>query len=94
LSPSTRTPRRDESGTKKEQGRRGHLEKDRAETFSLVLRNAPATFTTPQLRVLLRAFITCDLYGQRDEVARHDSGDDDDNRQGAEEILLSVADRL
>jgi ParB family chromosome partitioning protein len=48
----------------KEQARRRRLEKDRAETFSRILENAPPTFTAPQLRVLLRTFITCDLYGQ------------------------------
>jgi hypothetical protein len=54
----------------------------------------PANFTAPQLRVLLRAFITCDLYGQSDVVATHYAGEDDDNKQSSEEILLSVADRL
>jgi hypothetical protein len=44
--------------------------------------------------VLLRAFITCDLYGQSDVVAAHFAGEDDDNTQSSEEILLSVADRL
>jgi ParB family chromosome partitioning protein len=78
----------------KEQARRRRLEKDRAETFSRILENAPATFTAPQLRVLLRAFITCELYGQSDVVATHYAGEDDDNNQSSEEILLSVADRL
>jgi hypothetical protein len=44
----------------KEQVRRRHLEKNRAETFSRILENVPATFTAPQWRMLLRAFITCD----------------------------------
>jgi ParB family chromosome partitioning protein len=78
----------------KEQARRRRLEKDRAETFSRILENVPATFNAPQLRVLLRAFITCDLYGQSDVVAKHYAGEDDDNNQNSEEILLSVADRL
>jgi ParB family chromosome partitioning protein len=78
----------------KEQARRRRLEKDRAETFSRILKNVPANFTAPQLRVLLRAFITCDLYGQSDVVATHYAGVDDDNNQSSEEILLSVADRL
>ena len=68
--------------------------KDRAETFSRILDNTPATFTAPQLRALLRAFITCDLYGQSDVVATHYAGEDDDSNQSSEEILLSVADRL
>jgi ParB family chromosome partitioning protein len=78
----------------KEQARRRRLERDRAETFSRILENVPATFTAPQLRVLLRAFITCDLYGQSDVVAAHYAGDDDDNNQSSEEVLLSVADRV
>jgi ParB family chromosome partitioning protein len=77
----------------KEQARRRRLEKGRAETFRRILENVPASFTAPQLRVLLRAFITCDLYGQSDVVATHYAGEDDDN-QSSEEILLSVADRL
>jgi hypothetical protein len=44
--------------------------------------------------VLLRAFITCDLFGQCDVVATHYAGEDDENNQSSEEILLSVADRL
>jgi len=78
----------------KEQARRRRLEKDRAETFRRILENAPATVTAPQLRVLLRAFITCDPYGQSDAVAPHYAGEDDDNNQSSEEIPLSVADRL
>jgi ParB family transcriptional regulator, chromosome partitioning protein len=78
----------------KEQARRRCLEKDRTETFSRILQNVPATFTAPQLRVLLRAFITCDLYGQSDVVATHYAGEDDDNDHSSQEILLSVADRL
>jgi ParB family chromosome partitioning protein len=78
----------------KEQARRRRLEKDRAETFSCILENAPATFTAPQLRVLLRAFISCDLYGQSDVVATHHAGEDDDSNQSSGEILLAVADRL
>jgi ParB family transcriptional regulator, chromosome partitioning protein len=77
----------------KEQARRRRLEKERAETFSRILENAPVAFTAPQLRVLLRAFITCDLYGQGDVVATHYAGNDD-NEQSSEEILLSVADQL
>jgi ParB family transcriptional regulator, chromosome partitioning protein len=78
----------------KEQARRRRLEKDRAETFNRILENVPANFTALQLRVLLRAFITCDLCGQSDVVATHYAGEDDDNNQSSEENLLSVADRL
>ena len=48
----------------------------------------------PQLRVLLRAFITNDAYGYPDDVATYYVGDDENNQQSAEEIPLSVPDWL
>jgi hypothetical protein len=57
-------------------------------------RSPPPSCQAPHLRVLLRAFITCDLYGQSDVVATHYAGEDNDNNQSSEEILLSVANRL
>ena len=77
----------------KEQERRKRLMKRRAETFTRILENAPLTFTAPQLRVLLRAFITIDAYGYADDVATH-YVDNENHQQSAEELLLSVADRL
>ena len=44
--------------------------------------------------MLIRAFITCDLYGQSEVVATHYAGEEDNNNQSSEEILLSVANRL
>jgi hypothetical protein len=41
----------------KEQARRKRLMKQRAETLDHILDSAPATFTAPQLRVLIRALI-------------------------------------
>ena len=58
------------------------------------LRNAPPTLTAPQLRVLLRVFITIDAYSYSDDVATYYVGDDDNNQQSAEEIPLSVPDWL
>ena len=78
----------------KEQERRKRLMKRRSEIFTRILQNAPRTFTAPQLRVLLRAFITIDAHGYADDVATHYVDDHENNQQSAEEILLSVADRL
>jgi ParB family chromosome partitioning protein len=68
--------------------------KRRAETFDRILEYAPSTFTAPQLRVLLRALVTIDAYGYTDDVATHYVGNDENEQQSAEEVLLSVADRL
>jgi hypothetical protein len=68
--------------------------KRRSETFDRILEDAASAFTAPQLRVLLRAFITIDAYGYTDDVATHYVGNDENNQQSAEEILLCVADRL
>jgi ParB family chromosome partitioning protein len=78
----------------KQQERRKRLMKRRAETFDRILEHAPSTLTAPQLRVLLRAFVTIDAYGYTEDVATNYVGDDENNQQSAEEILLSVADRL
>jgi ParB family chromosome partitioning protein len=77
-----------------EQERRKRLLRRRAETFDRILEHAPSTLTAPQLRVLLRAFVTIDAYGYTEDVATRYVGDDENNQQSAEEILLSVADRL
>ena len=81
-------------GARKRAGRSQASRKGPRGASSRILENLPVTFTAPQLRVLLRAFITCDLYGQSDLVATHYAGEDDENNQSSEEILLSVADRL
>jgi ParB family transcriptional regulator, chromosome partitioning protein len=78
----------------KEQARRKRLMKQRAETFNRILDSAPATFTAPQLRVLLRALIHIDSYDFADDVAAHFVRDDENNQQTGEEVLLSVVDGL
>jgi hypothetical protein len=78
----------------RQQERRKRLMKRRSETFDRILEDAASAFTAPQLRVLLRAFITIDAYGYTDDVATHYVGNDENNQQSAEEILLCVADRL
>jgi ParB family chromosome partitioning protein len=52
------------------------------------------TLTGPQLRVLLRALIHVEAYDFIDDLAAHFVGDDENNQQSAEEVLLSVIDGL
>jgi ParB family transcriptional regulator, chromosome partitioning protein len=78
----------------KEQAQRKRILKRRTESFNRILDNAPTTFSGPQLRVLLRALINIDAYAFTDEVAAHFVGDDENNQQSAEEVLLSVMDGM
>ena len=78
----------------KEQAHRKRLLKRRTETFNRILDNAPASFTGPQLRVFLRALINIDAYDFVDDVAAHFVGDDENNQQSAEEVLLSAMDGM
>ena len=78
----------------KEQAKRKRILKQRTESFNRILDNAPATFTGPQLRVFLRALINIDAYDFTDDVAGHFLGDDENNQQSAEEVLLSVMDGM
>ncbi len=75
----------------KEQARRTRLLKRRADSFNRILDNAPATFTAPQLRVLLRALVRIDPYQFIDDVAEC-FVTDENNQQTAEEVLISVVD--
>lgn len=77
----------------KEQARRKRLLKRRAESFNRILDNAPAAFTGPQLRVLLRALVHIDAYQFTDDVAAY-FVTDENNQQTAEEVLSSVLDGL
>jgi ParB family transcriptional regulator, chromosome partitioning protein len=77
----------------KEEARRKRLLKRRAECFNRILDNAPATFTAPQLRVLLRALVHIDPYQFTDDVAAYFVADEN-NQQTAEEVLTSVVDGL
>jgi ParB family transcriptional regulator, chromosome partitioning protein len=77
----------------KEQARRKRLIKRRADSFDRILDNAPATFTAPQLRVLLRALVHIDPYQFTDDVAAH-FVTNENNQQTAEEVLTTVVDGL
>lgn len=78
----------------REQAQRKRLLKRRTESFNRILDHAPAAFTGPQLRVLLRAFIHIDAYDFADEIAAHYVGDDENNQQSADEVLLTVLDGI
>ena len=78
----------------KEQAQRKRTLKRRTESFNRILDNAPTTFSGPQLRVLLRALIHIDSYDFADDVAAHFLGDDENNQQSADEVLLTVIDGL
>src|SRR6201996_3380660 len=73
----------------REQARCTRLLKRRADSFQRILDNAPATFTAPQLRVLLRALVHIDPYQFTDDVAAH-FVTDENNQQTAEEVLTSI----
>ena len=70
--------------------RREGLHRERVATFDRILENAPSVFSAAQLRVFLHALITIDPYTFADDVAEHLIGDDENNQQTAEEILLST----
>lgn len=60
-----------------EQTRREEQRKTREATFERIVANAPATFTAPQLRVLLRAIVNLDPYTFADDLADDMAGDNE-----------------
>lgn len=52
----------------------------------------PATFTSTQLRVLLRAFVNLDPYTFADDLAEGIAADNENEQRSAEEVLLSTID--
>ena len=77
-----------------ERNRRAEIVQAREVTFDRILENVPAMFTAVQLRVFLRALVNLDPYTLTDDVAEHFAGDNENNQQTAEEILLSAIDGL
>ena len=75
-----------------EQGRKEEQRKSRAATFERILENAPATFTAPQFRVLLRAIVNLDPYTFADDLAEDIAADNENEQRSAEEVLLSNID--
>jgi ParB family chromosome partitioning protein len=77
-----------------ERARREKLQKARNAKFDHILENAPAMFTSAQLRVFLRALVNLDPYTFADDVAEHFAAEDENNDKSAEEILLATVDGL
>jgi ParB family chromosome partitioning protein len=77
-----------------EQVRKEEQRKSRAVTFERILENAPATFTAPQLRVLLRALVNLDPYTFADSLAEEEAGENENEQRSAEEVLLGTIDGL
>ncbi len=64
--------------------------KTREAIFNRILDNAPAMFTSAQLRVFLRALISLDPYDFAEDVATYFVGDDENNQQTPGEVLVST----
>ena len=75
-----------------EQKRREKLSKARTATFERILDQAPAMFTTAQLRTFLRLLVHIDPYSFLEEVASHFAGNDENAQQTDEEIVLAALD--
>jgi len=75
-----------------EQKRREKLSKARTATFERILDQAPAMFTTAQLRTFLRLLVHIDPYSFLEEVASHFAGNDENAHQTDEEIVLAALD--
>ena len=73
-----------------EQTRRAEVRKARQDTFERILAHAPAMFSAAQLRVFLSALINLDPYDFAEDVSAFYAGDDENNQQTPEEILLSI----
>jgi ParB family chromosome partitioning protein len=78
---------REQAENEAEHNRRAEILQAREATFTRILENAPAMFTTTQLRVFLRALCNLDPYSLTDDVAEHFADDNENNQQTAEEIL-------
>ena len=85
---------REQAEHEAEQTRREELRKTREATFERIVANAPATFTAPQLRVLLRAIVNLDPYTFADDLADDVAGENENEQRTAEEVLLYTIDSL
>ena len=68
--------------------------KARQDTLERILTHAPAMFSAAQLRVFLSALINLDPYDFAEDVAAFYAGDDENNQQTPEQILLSTLTNL
>jgi len=79
---------REEKEREAEFAKRDKLRKKREATFERIVAQAPPVFTSPQLRVILRALVNLDPYTFADDLAE-DIADENDKRS-AEEVLLAL----
>lgn len=79
---------REEQEREAEFAKRDKLRKKREATFERIVAEAPAVFTAPQLRVILRALVNLDPYTFADDLAE-DMADENEKRS-AEEVLLAL----
>ena len=73
-----------------ERTRREAAHKARQATFERIVENAPATFTAAQLRVFLHALINLDPFDFAEDVAAYFVGDDENNQQTPDDVLVST----
>ena len=85
---------REQAEIEVERNRRAEILKARQDNFERILENAPPMFNAAQLRVFLRALCNLDPYTLTDDVAEYFAGNDENNQQTSEEILLSTLDGL
>ena len=81
---------RQEQEYEAEQARRHEQRQAREATYNRILENAPASFSTAQLRVLLRAIVNLDPYTFVDDLAEEMAEEKDD--RSSEEVLLAALD--
>ncbi|MHB8241762.1 MAG: ParB/RepB/Spo0J family partition protein [Solirubrobacteraceae bacterium] len=77
-----------------EHARKEKLRKARTATFECIVQNAAASFTAPQLRVLLRALVNLDPYTFTDDLAEQIAGENENEQRSTEEVLLSAIDGI
>jgi len=75
-----------------EQARREERRTARVATFDRIIAAAPASFTAPQLRVVLRAIVNLDPYTFADDLAEDIAAENENEQRSAEELLLATID--
>ena len=75
-----------------EQTRREEQRTARVATFDRIIAAAPASFTAPQLRVVLRAIVNLDPYTFADDLAEDIAAENENEQRSAEELLLATID--
>ncbi len=73
-----------------EQERRTAIQKERIAIYDRLIAKAPANFTAPQWRALLRALVNLDPYTLADDVAAELAEDEDADERSPEEVLMET----